>query len=132
MDHGGHDFRALTRFGWCLLFVGALIMIASIRARAGSPGQFINEPPEKQAWFARQKNQIGDVCCDSSEAFSVADWQRTEHGWEINIGGKDIEIDAAHMVNGTNPYGVGIVWIYPRGAEPSAQTARCFLRGMEG
>ena len=132
MDNGGRDFRALVRVGYVLVAAAFFAMVAPLLAKAGSPGQFVNEPPEKQAWFSRQKNQIGDVCCNSSEAYSVADWQRTEHGWLINIGGKDIEIDAAHMVNGTNPYGVGIVWIYPFGAEPSTQTARCFLRGMEG
>jgi hypothetical protein len=115
-----------------LIILGALLLLAAVIGDARADGDFVNEPPEKRAWFAKQRNLIGAYCCDNTEAHSVGDWRQTEHGWTVTLNGQDIEVKPEAIVNGSNPYGVGVLWIYPKGAPPSRESARCFLKGMEG
>jgi hypothetical protein len=84
-----HHNRSLV-FG--LFILGALLLLATVIGKARMDGDFVNEPPEKRAWFKRQRNLMGAYCCDHTEAFSVGDWRHTEHGWTVTIDGQDIEV----------------------------------------
>jgi len=122
-------YRAAQRFFWFVFFV-SVFMLAVRHARA--EGDFSGASPERQDWFRQQRNLLGEVCCDHTEAFAVDDYQWADGKWRVTVRGVTVLLPPEKVDPKINPYGSAIVWIYPRGAEITAATARCFLRGMEG
>lgn len=117
-----------------LLIVGLAMLTAglALKAHAGTPGEFDGVSPDVHAWFARQVNAKGEVCCDDTEAVHVEDWRRTTAGYEVTIDGKVLKVPPQSVSPGVNIMNVPFAWIYPRGAEVSEQTIRCFKPGLEG
>lgn len=123
------QYRALQRA--CLfVFCVSCFFLALRHARAD--GDFNGAGPERREWFRQQRNLIGEVCCDHTEAFTVDDYQWVDGRWRVTVRGVTVEVPPERVDPKVNPYGSAIVWIYPRGAEITAATTRCFLRGMEG
>ena len=129
MDHGGHDSRALVRFGWLMVIVWVAVLIFSFRARADYDGPV---SPEIQQWFRTVKNADGQYCCDGTEVAHVSDYQWRGDHFDVIVDGATYHVKPQAVSPERNRLGDALVWFYPRGATRTDDTLRCFLRGTEG
>jgi hypothetical protein len=95
------------------------------------PGQY-SPDPKIQQWFRAQKNIVGDVCCDESEAVSVEDWAHEGDGYRVLINGQWYQVRKEALTASRSITGTPLAWIWPKGSPISTQTIRCFIPGPEG
>jgi hypothetical protein len=99
------------------------------RARADWDGP---TTPEIEAWFRKQTNARNDVCCDKTEVARVTDYRFDGNLWTVIVDGVEYHATPEKTTENPNIMGVPLVWFYPRTAERSDETLRCFMRGTEG
>jgi len=115
--------------GFLALLIGGLVCALTLRARAEWDGP---TSPALQEWFRAQTNGLGQLCCDGTEVARVDDYQWGGGKFEIVIDGVRYSVAPEKVAREANRAGVAIAWFYPRNAERSDETLRCFMRGMEG
>lgn len=99
---------------------------------AGKSAQWKDAPQSTKDWFAKQQNQIGEVCCDVADGRAADDWRSSGADYIVTIDGEEFHVAAKKRVAGVNIMGVPLVWIYPANARVTTQSIRCFMPGFEG
>ena len=127
MDHGGREFRVYLALG--SLTVLCLIALLGAVAHAEYDGP---TTPEIEAWFRTVRNSIGDVCCDSTEVTHVSDYQWRGDHWDVVVDGVTYHANPDRTTKEPNRLGEPLAWFYPKFADRSDDSLRCFMRGTEG
>ena len=123
-----YDSGVLT--GIAIALIGVVILVfAATSSRAEWDGP---STPELQEWFRRQTNALGQVCCDGTEVARVDDYQWSGGRFVARVNGVDYRVAPEKVSPAANRAGVALAWFYPRTAERSEETLRCFMRGQEG
>jgi hypothetical protein len=110
----------------CAVLAFAAVFGRPVHAR-DLDGRYANS--ELHDWYMRQRNQIGQVCCDEADWIPADAWGREADGrYWVEANGNRYVASRELMVNGIHPQGLAGVWVYPIGSE----TLRCLIPGMEG
>ena len=115
-----------------LQLLALAIIFAALLWPARAEGDFPDATPQQKQWFRSVQNQRGDVCCDETEAVKVDGYRFLDGEWRVAARGVTVSVPPERSVTARNPYGEAILWIFPRGAPLTNESARCFLRGLEG
>ena len=125
------DVEWMWRFWIVVVAIGGLAFVVFVAtgARADWDGA---TSPEIREWFRQQRNARGDVCCDDTEVARVDDYQWRDGGFDVVVDGATYRAAPDKLSRDANKLGPALVWFYPRNAERSDATLRCFMRGLEG
>ena len=110
---------------------GAVISIAQPIQIDWKPGDY-SPDPKVQQWFRAQKNSVGEVCCDETEAVIVEDWAHDGDGYRVLINGQWYKVRKEAITASRSITGAPLAWIWPKGSPVSSQSIRCFISGPEG
>ena len=131
MDNGGAHYRSAKRIGYLIAALGfaILAMVAATPTRADYDGPV---SPEIQAWFRTVKNAAGEYCCDGTEVAHVTDYQWRGDHFDVAVDGNVYHVKPDRVTKEPNRLGEPLAWFYPKYAERSDDTLRCFMQGTEG
>jgi hypothetical protein len=121
------DWRFQLGFASVLALIAFAFFAGPSRADWDGPTS-----PELQAWFKTVQNAKGEFCCDKTEIARVDDYQFTGGGFDVIVDGVSYRVPMEKAAREANRVGGAIVWFYPKTAERTNETLRCFMRGMEG
>lgn len=111
-----------------LLIGGLALALVVIPADAHDPGGIWN------GWFMLQRNMRGTSCCTGVDAHILSDddWRIRGKRYQVNIGGKWLDIEDWQLLKPThpNPTGKAIIW-YSNPEFEGGVYIRCFTPSHE-